>query len=46
MCGFYEPERKTVEVSVASRRVIDELEAMGDAELLALAESSLAKQLQ
>lgn len=38
MCGFYEPERKAVEVSVASRRRIGELEAMSDAELLAIAE--------
>jgi hypothetical protein len=44
MCGFYAPERKTVEVSVASRRVIDKLESMSDEELLVLAEGSLVTQ--
>jgi hypothetical protein len=44
MCGFYAPERKTVEVSATvSGRLRAEIEAMSDAELLALAETTLPK---
>jgi len=44
MCGFYAPERKSVEVStVTSARMRAELDALSDAELLALAETTLPK---
>lgn len=44
MCGFYAPERKAVTVSTgASARMRAEIEALSDAELLALAESTLPK---
>lgn len=38
MCGFYEPTKTKIEVSVNGRVMIDRLQTMGDAELLALVE--------
>jgi phage terminase small subunit len=43
MCGFYQPEVQRVEVSSVSKRVIGQLEAMSDDELLALAEAALPR---
>jgi len=40
MCGYYAPERKQVEVSVSSKRMVDQFEAMSDAELLQLADQA------
>ena len=39
ICGYYAPERKSVEVSVSAKRVMRELERLSDAELLAIAEN-------
>ena len=36
MCGYYAPERKEVRVSVAGSTLLNEIECMPDAELLAL----------
>jgi len=40
MLGYYEPERKQVEVSVSAKRMVDQFEAMSDAELLRLADQA------
>jgi phage terminase small subunit len=40
MLGYYEPERRRVEVSVSSKRMVDQFEAMSDAELLRLADQA------
>ncbi len=36
LLGLYEPERRRVEVSTTSRRVVTQLEGLSDAELLAV----------
>lgn len=41
ICGFYAPERKQVEVSVSAKRMVDQFEAMSDAELLRLADQAV-----
>src|SRR5688572_3889689 len=38
ICGYYAPERKTIAVSLAAKRLVQELEALSDAELLELIE--------
>jgi len=38
MLGFYEPERKKIDVSVSAKRLVDQFEAMSDAELLRIVE--------
>ena len=40
MCGYYAPERKQVDVSVSAKRMVDQFEAMSDAELLQLADQA------
>jgi phage terminase small subunit len=40
ICGFYAPERKKIEVSATSRRVIDYMETLSKQELLEIAEGS------
>lgn len=39
MCGFYEPTKTKVEVSVEGKVLLDRLSAMSDADLIKLAES-------
>lgn len=38
MCGYYAPERKVIAISASANRVVAQLEALSDAELLQLAE--------
>jgi phage terminase small subunit len=40
MLGYYEPERRRVEVSVSSKRAVQHLETLSDAELLRLADQA------
>jgi len=40
MCGFYAPEVKKIDISVTTRRVIDRLETLSDADLLKMVEES------
>jgi hypothetical protein len=40
MCGFYAPEVKKIDISVTTRRVIDRLETLSDADLLRMVEES------
>lgn len=40
MLGYYEPERKKVDVSLDARRVISRFERMSDAELVACVENA------
>jgi phage terminase small subunit len=42
ICGYYSPERKAIEFSAAGKRLVSQLEALTDAELLAMAEGSVA----
>jgi phage terminase small subunit len=46
ICGYYQPERKQVEVSLSAKRVIDQLETMSDAELLRLAEQAVPLEVE
>jgi phage terminase small subunit len=39
ICGFYAPERKKIEVSATSRRLVEYIETLSEAELLQLAEN-------
>lgn len=41
MCGYYEPQRLQVEVSVSAKRVLSQFEALSDEELLKLAEQEV-----
>lgn len=40
MCGYYEPNRLQVEVSIAAKRIFSQYESLSDEELLKLADSS------
>lgn len=40
MCGFYAPEVKKIELSITTRRVIDQLETLSDDDLLELVEKN------
>jgi phage terminase small subunit len=37
MLGYYEPERRKIDVSVSAKRMVDQFETMSDEELLRLA---------
>jgi len=39
ICGYYEPERKQIDISVSAKRLLDQFETMSDAELMRLATS-------
>ena len=40
MCGYYAPVKQRVDVSVSAKRLVDQFEAMSDAELLRLADQA------
>lgn len=40
LCGFYEPSRAKLEISVTGQQAIERMQEMGDAELLAIAQDS------
>ena len=40
MCGYYEPKKMQVEVSVSAKRMLSQFEVMSDAELLQLANTA------
>ena len=40
MCGYYAPVKQQVDVSVSAKRMVDQFEAMSDAELLRLADQA------
>jgi hypothetical protein len=41
MCGYYEPQRVQVEVSVSAKRLFSQFETLSDEELLKLAEQEI-----
>lgn len=41
MCGYYEPQRLQVEVSVSAKRMLSQYEALSDEELLKLADQTV-----
>lgn len=41
MCGYYEPQRLKVEVSVSAKRMLSQYEALSDDELLKLADQTI-----
>ena len=42
MCGLYEPEKKTLDVNISAKRMIDKLETLSTEELFELADESSA----
>jgi phage terminase small subunit len=40
MCGFYAPEVRKIDISVTTRRVVDQLEVLSDEELLKIVDES------
>jgi len=43
MLGYYEPERRKIDVSVSAKRMVDQFEAMSDAELLQIVQRPAAE---